>query len=105
MEADRSAAVRHRMTRPRGGTHRSLLDRNYPYHVALPAEALRGRVNRTAMYGLAKDLGGTLSPYHLSRGGRDLRVFCFPTAEAAQAFAEQFGGEVLPSIDEPRRRQ
>jgi hypothetical protein len=94
------------MTRPRGGTHRSLLDRNYPPTTSpcrpRPCEA---GVNRTALYALAKDLGGTLSPYHLSRGGRDLRVFCFPTAEAAQAFAERFGGEVLPSVDEPRQRQ
>jgi hypothetical protein len=88
--------VRYRVTKPRGGTHRSLLDRNYPHHVALPAEALQGSMTRPTMCGLAKDLGGTLSPYHLSRGGRDLRVFCFPTAEAAQTFAERFGGEVLP---------
>jgi hypothetical protein len=56
----------------------------------MPAEALRGSVN-----GHAKDLAGALSPYHLSRGGRDLRVFCFATAEAARAFHERFGGEVL----------
>ena len=79
------------MTRRKSETTRSLLNRNYPHHVAMPAEALRGSVN-----GHAKDLGGALSPYHLSRGGRDLRVFCFATAEAAQAFHERFGGEVLP---------
>jgi hypothetical protein len=32
-------------------------------------------------------------------------VFCFPSQEAARAFAERFGGELLPVVDEPRRRR
>jgi hypothetical protein len=31
--------------------------------------------------------------------------FCFATAEAAQAFHDRFGGELLPVVDEPRRRR
>jgi hypothetical protein len=87
------------MTRRKSETVRSLLDRDYPHRVAMPAEALRGIENSTAMCGLANDLGGALPPYDLTRGGRDLRVFRFASAEAAQAFHAQFGGEVLP-IDE-----
>jgi hypothetical protein len=83
------------MTRRKSETTRSLLDRNYPHQVAMPADALRGSANSTAMCGLAKDLGGSLSPYHLSRDGRDLRVFCFATVTAAHEFHERFGGEVL----------
>jgi hypothetical protein len=85
------------MTRRKSETARSLLYRNYPHHVAMPAEALRGSVSSTAMRGHAKVLGGALSPYHLIRGGQDLRVFCFVTAEAARAFHERFGGDMRPA--------
>jgi hypothetical protein len=42
-----------------------------------------------------KELSGAPMPYHLMRGGQDLRVFCFKTAEGALAFAERFRGERL----------
>ena len=48
-------------------------------------------------------LTGIAEPYHLLRGGRDLRVFCFAVAEAAQAFHSRLGGELLPVVEEPPR--
>jgi hypothetical protein len=84
-----------RMTRPRGGITRNLLDRQWPHQVALSAEALRGAGHSTAIYGLAKTLAGTLPPHHMERDSRDLVVFCFNRPEAAQTFAERFRGEIM----------
>jgi hypothetical protein len=83
------------MTRRKGELTERQIKREWPHHVALPAEALRGVVNSMAIHGLVKELAGAPMPYHLKRGGQDLRVFCFKTAEEALAFAERFGGELL----------
>jgi hypothetical protein len=64
--------------------------------VALPAEVLRGAVNSMPIHAAAKELAGALPPLHMRRDGRDMVVFCFATAEAAQTFHERFGGELLP---------
>jgi hypothetical protein len=69
------------------------IKRWFPHRVALPADAVRGAESSTAIYGIAKTLAGALPPYRLSRDGRDYLVFCFSRAEAAQTFAERFGGE------------
>jgi hypothetical protein len=81
------------VTRRKGEITERQIKRQWPHHVALPADALRGAVNSIAIYAFAKELGGAPMPYHLQRDGRDLRVFCFATREAAQTFAERFGGE------------
>jgi hypothetical protein len=81
------------MTQRTGRIGRSQFDRDWPYHVALPAEVVRGSANCTAMYRLARGLGGALPPYYLERDGRDFRVFCFARPEDAQVFAQRFGGE------------
>jgi hypothetical protein len=56
------------------------------------------------IHALAKELAGEPRRYRLERDGRDFTVFCFGTAEAAQAFHGRFGGELLP-LDETRRRR
>ncbi len=65
--------------------------------MALLAENLRGAENSTPIYALAKELAGEPRRYRLERDGRELVVFCFATAEAAQTFAERFGAELLSS--------
>jgi hypothetical protein len=91
------------MTRPKGTTTRSLLDRQWPHQVALPAEALRGTEHSMPVYALAKELAGEPRRYRLERDRRDFTVFCFADPAHVQAFAERFGGEVLPVVDESRR--
>jgi hypothetical protein len=81
------------------------IKRDWPHHVALPAEALRGPANSVPKYVIAKELEAAPMPYHLSRDNQDFVFFCFPTAEAAQAFQARFGGELLPMVDEPHRRR
>jgi hypothetical protein len=59
------------MTRRKGELTERQIKRDWPHHVALPAEALRGVANSTAIHGLVKELSG------------------------AQGFAERFRGERL----------
>lgn len=83
----------------KGETDIRRIQRQWPHHVALPAEAVRGAENSMAMYGLAKTLSGAPRPYHMRRAGRELVVFCFARPEDAQVFAERFGGELLVAGD------
>jgi hypothetical protein len=90
------------MSRHRGEITRARLDREWPHNVALPAEALRGAVNSTPIYVLAKELAGEPRRYRLERDSDEFVVFCFVTAEAAQMFHARFGGEVLPVAEKTR---
>jgi hypothetical protein len=92
------------MTR-KGGITRKQLDRQWPHHVALSAEAARGPANAETVRGFAASLRAAPLTYHLTREDRDYVVFCFPSQEAAQAFQAWVGGELLPVADEPRRRR
>jgi len=53
------------------------INHEFPHAVALPAKALHGSVNGTAVFGFAKTLSRALRPYRLERDGRELVVFCF----------------------------
>jgi hypothetical protein len=90
------------MTR-KGELSRGRLNREWPHHLALPAEAVRGPASAATVRSFATSLSAAALIYHLRQDDRDLVVFCSVTAEAAQAFAERFGGELLP-VDETRRR-
>ncbi len=83
------------MTRRKGKISEKQILRQWPHHVALPAEAVRGPQNAEAVYGFARTLTSGPRPCHLRRDDRELVVFCFEKPEEAQAFAEPFGGERL----------
>jgi hypothetical protein len=83
------------MTRCKGEITRRQLDRQWPHHVALPAEAVRDLANAETVRGFAATLSAAPLTYHMIREDRSYVAFCFATAEAAQGFAERFGGEVL----------
>jgi hypothetical protein len=88
----------------KSGITRVAIQRQWPHRVELPA--VRGPENTAATWGLAKELGG--APYPLSdfHDDRHFTVFCFRTAEAAKAFHDRFGGELLPlDEDTPERRR
>jgi hypothetical protein len=81
------------VTRRKGELTRSRLNREYPHHVALPAQAVRGLANSETVRSLAATLGAAQLTYHLN--DPDRVVFCFKTADAATTFAARFGGETL----------
>jgi len=73
----------------------------WPYHVALPADRVRGARNSQIVWSFAETLSAARRPYSLHRDESDFVVFCFAKPEDAEAFREQFSGERLPGDDRP----
>jgi len=84
------------MTRRKGEMTRSRLNREFPHHVALAADKVRGLEVSATVRKAAGNLGAHALTYHETRGDNlDFVIFCFADAHNAEVFARVFGGELL----------
>ncbi len=86
------------MTLRKGEISQARLRREWPHHVVLAAEKVRGLTNTETVRGAANTLSAAPLTYSLRRDDQDLIVFCFAKPGDADAFSERFGGERLPGM-------
>jgi len=86
------------MTLRKGEISQAQLRREWPHHVTLCAEKVRGLKNSEVIRGFADTLSVAPRTYALRCGDLDYVVFCFAKPEDAEAFSQQFGGEWLPEV-------
>jgi hypothetical protein len=90
------------MGRRKGELSQKMINRGWPFQVAVVAETCRGEGYVTTHYFCE---GLSLCPRHgyFRRADRDYVVFCFADAGHAEQFRARFGGEIVTKLDDDAR--
>ena len=79
------------MTRSRGESAAEVIDRKYPFQVALLACEVSWRFENVMF--LSQKLGCWRLNHKLSVDGEGFVIYCFPRRESAECFLKAFDGE------------
>jgi hypothetical protein len=82
------------MIRARGPASRSLLNREFPHRVLMPAQSVRGRV-LDDVHAFHDNRGVPVTTHSLRQDDNWYVVFCFAGRGIAEAFQLLFGGQLL----------
>jgi hypothetical protein len=80
------------MSRRKGELSGSVIDRGWPYQVALRVDDCRGTQYRT-VHAFCRDLSLCKRGHSVFHGDEWWEVFCFAEEAHAEAFRVRFGGE------------
>jgi len=84
-----------RVVTRKGEIFQARLRHQWPHHVAISADKVRGHKNYDVVHTFAEAFSVAPRTFWVHRDDLDFVVFCFAKPEDAQAFSEQFGGERL----------
>lgn len=85
----------------KGELSKSMLDRQWPYQVAIDAEHTSGRAHALAVE-FCKPLSLAPRGHSYVENDRWVNVYCFREREHADAFAAEYGGRIVNPADRPR---
>jgi hypothetical protein len=86
--------------RRRGELSKGMIDRDWPHQVALPSPVVVARFKE--INEAARRLSACPRTHAFRRDDIDYVVYCFARPEEANAFLDQFGGELMRPEDRPR---
>ena len=82
------------MTRARGQSSRTLLNREYPHQVAVLAQKVAGKA-LDKVIAFHAELGVPVKTHSIRKDDRWYLVYCFADRQHAVTFQAEFGGEII----------
>jgi hypothetical protein len=88
------------MTRARGQSSSSLLDRKYPHQVLVLAQKVVGKA-LDKVIAFHAELGVPVKTHSIRKDDRWYLLYCFADQQHAARFQVEFGGEIINQRKEP----
>src|SRR5262245_34045543 len=85
----------------KGELSKSMIDRDWPHQVALPADRCKGS-NYTTVHRFCEGLSLCPRGHCFRRGNVDFVVFCFAVRADAELFQARFDGELVDPASRPK---